>query len=147
MYRVYFSSSMYFVPHFGHAKVYETSIWTPCFQISAKTLCWGQNPQRTLIPPLPPSPRGGNMWPLIKRSGKFKARGYLNITASGCPDAGVSIPRENSPPPPPPLYPGYIKISHWATVDIAMACVLSRASQRCLSGERPSQCCCLFIEL
>ena len=31
-------SSMYFVPHFGHAKVYETSIWTPCFQISAKTL-------------------------------------------------------------------------------------------------------------
>ena len=29
---------MYFVPHFGHAKVYETSIWTPCFQISAKTL-------------------------------------------------------------------------------------------------------------
>ena len=33
---------MYFVPHFGHAKVYETSIWTPCFQISAKTL-----PRRT----------------------------------------------------------------------------------------------------
>ena len=31
---------MYFVPHFGHAKVYETSIWTPCFQISAKTLPW-----------------------------------------------------------------------------------------------------------
>ena len=31
---------MYFVPHFGHAKVYETSIWTPCFQISAKTLLW-----------------------------------------------------------------------------------------------------------
>ena len=37
---------MFFVPHFGHAKVYETSIWTPCFQISAKTLntgliiCW-----------------------------------------------------------------------------------------------------------
>ena len=29
---------MYFVPHFGHAKVYETSIWTPCFQLSAKTL-------------------------------------------------------------------------------------------------------------
>ena len=29
---------MYFVPQFGHAKVYETSIWTPCFQISAKTL-------------------------------------------------------------------------------------------------------------
>ena len=38
MYRVYYISSMYFVPHFGHAKVYETSIWTPCFQISAKTL-------------------------------------------------------------------------------------------------------------
>ena len=32
---------MYFVPHFGHAKVYETSIWTPCFQISAKTLKGG----------------------------------------------------------------------------------------------------------
>ena len=32
---------MYFVPHFGHAKVYETSIWTPCFQISAKTLHGG----------------------------------------------------------------------------------------------------------
>ena len=34
---------MYFVPHFGHAKVYETSIWTPCFQILAKTLFpgWG----------------------------------------------------------------------------------------------------------
>ena len=31
MYRVYSISSMYFVPHFGHAKVYETSIWTPCF--------------------------------------------------------------------------------------------------------------------
>ena len=29
---------MYFVPHFGHVKVYETSIWTPCFQILAKTL-------------------------------------------------------------------------------------------------------------
>ena len=26
---------MYFVPHFGHAKVYETSIWTPCFPVSA----------------------------------------------------------------------------------------------------------------
>ena len=26
---VYLISSMYFVPHFGHAKVYETSIWTP----------------------------------------------------------------------------------------------------------------------
>ena len=29
---------MYFVLHFGHAKVYETSIWTPCFQILAKTI-------------------------------------------------------------------------------------------------------------
>ena len=29
------------MPHFGHAKVYETSIWTPCFQISAKTLHGG----------------------------------------------------------------------------------------------------------
>ena len=29
---------MYFVPHFGRAKVYETSIMTPCFQILAKTL-------------------------------------------------------------------------------------------------------------
>ena len=29
---------MYFVPHFGHAKVCETSIWTPCFQILAKTM-------------------------------------------------------------------------------------------------------------
>ena len=29
---------MYFVPHYGHAKVYETSIWTPCFQILAKTM-------------------------------------------------------------------------------------------------------------
>ena len=38
IYRVYFISSMYFVPHFGHAKVYETSIWTPCFQILAKTM-------------------------------------------------------------------------------------------------------------
>ena len=34
---------MFFVPHFGHAKVYETSIWTPCFQISAKTLGRGMN--------------------------------------------------------------------------------------------------------
>ena len=40
-YRVYLISSMYFVPCFGHAKVYETSIWTPCFQISAKTLALG----------------------------------------------------------------------------------------------------------
>ena len=32
---------MYFVPHFGHAKVYETSIWTPCFQILAKTMRGG----------------------------------------------------------------------------------------------------------
>ena len=29
---------MHFVPHFGHAKVYAISIWTPCFQIPAKTL-------------------------------------------------------------------------------------------------------------
>ena len=29
---------MYFVPHFEHAKVYETSIWTPCLQISAYTM-------------------------------------------------------------------------------------------------------------
>ena len=29
---------MYLVPHFGHAKVYETSIWTPCFQILTKTM-------------------------------------------------------------------------------------------------------------
>ena len=35
---------MYFVPHLGHAKVYETSIWTPCFQISAKTLVTGDDP-------------------------------------------------------------------------------------------------------
>ena len=32
---------MYFVPHFGHAEVYETSIWTPCFQILAKTMLDG----------------------------------------------------------------------------------------------------------
>ena len=32
---------MNFVPHFGHAKLYETSIWTPCFQISAKTMGGG----------------------------------------------------------------------------------------------------------
>ena len=29
---------MYFVLHFGHAKVYETYIWTPYFQILAKTM-------------------------------------------------------------------------------------------------------------
>ena len=29
---------MYFVSHFGHAKVYETSVWTLCFQILAKTM-------------------------------------------------------------------------------------------------------------
>ena len=29
---------MYLVPHFGHSKVYETSVWTPCFQILAKTM-------------------------------------------------------------------------------------------------------------
>ena len=34
----YFISSVNFVPHFGHPKVYETFIWTPCFQILAKTL-------------------------------------------------------------------------------------------------------------
>ena len=38
MYRVYFINSMYFIPHFGHTKVCETSIWTPCFQILAKTM-------------------------------------------------------------------------------------------------------------
>ena len=38
MYKAYLINSMYFVPHFGHAKVYETSIWTPCFQILAKTM-------------------------------------------------------------------------------------------------------------
>ena len=32
---------MYFVPQVGHAKVFETSIWTPCFQILAKTMPWG----------------------------------------------------------------------------------------------------------
>ena len=42
IYRVYYISSMYFVPHFGHAKVYETSIWTPCFQILAKTMLLGE---------------------------------------------------------------------------------------------------------
>ena len=34
---------MYFVPHFGHRKVYETSIWTPCFQILAKTMYGANN--------------------------------------------------------------------------------------------------------
>ena len=29
---------MYFVPYSGHAKVYETFIWTLCFQILAKTM-------------------------------------------------------------------------------------------------------------
>ena len=29
---------MYLVSHFGHAKVYETSVWTPCFQILAKIM-------------------------------------------------------------------------------------------------------------
>ena len=39
IYRVYFIRSMYFVPHFGHAKVYETSVcMTACFQILAKTI-------------------------------------------------------------------------------------------------------------
>ena len=27
-----------FVPHFGHPKVYETFVWTHCFQILAKTM-------------------------------------------------------------------------------------------------------------
>ena len=31
---------MYFVSPFGHAKVYETSVWTPCFQILAKTMIY-----------------------------------------------------------------------------------------------------------
>ena len=37
---VYFISSENFVPHFGHPKVYqyETFVWTPCFQILAKTM-------------------------------------------------------------------------------------------------------------
>ena len=36
---------MYFVPHFGHAEVYETSIWTPC---QALTLTQnGTRPRRT----------------------------------------------------------------------------------------------------
>ena len=35
---VYFISSVNFVPHFGHTKVYETFVWTPCFQILAKTI-------------------------------------------------------------------------------------------------------------
>ena len=32
---------MIFVPQFGHAKVYETSIWTPCLEILAKTMDHG----------------------------------------------------------------------------------------------------------
>ena len=39
---------MYFVPHFGHVPVYETSIWTPCFQISAKTLHETSRPKKPL---------------------------------------------------------------------------------------------------
>ena len=35
---VYFISSVNLVPHFGHPEVYETFIWTPCFQILAKTM-------------------------------------------------------------------------------------------------------------
>ena len=35
---VYFISRVNFVPHFGHPKVYETSVWTRCFQILAKTM-------------------------------------------------------------------------------------------------------------
>ena len=32
---------MFIAPHFGHAKVYETSFWTPCFKILAKTMVLG----------------------------------------------------------------------------------------------------------
>ena len=38
VYMVYFISSVNFVPHFGHPKVYETFVWTPCFQILAMTM-------------------------------------------------------------------------------------------------------------
>ena len=31
---------MNIVPHFGHPKVYETFVWTHCFQILAKTMHW-----------------------------------------------------------------------------------------------------------
>ena len=39
---VYFISSVNFVPHFGNQKVYETFVWTPCFQILAKTKGYGE---------------------------------------------------------------------------------------------------------
>ena len=35
---IYFISSVNFVQHIGHPKVYETFVWTPCFQILAKTM-------------------------------------------------------------------------------------------------------------
>ena len=35
---VYFISSVKFVLHVGHPKVYETFVWIPCFQILAKTM-------------------------------------------------------------------------------------------------------------
>ena len=37
IYMVNFTSSANSVPHFGHPKVYETFVRTPCFQILAKT--------------------------------------------------------------------------------------------------------------
>ena len=39
---------MYFVSQFGHAKVYETSVWTPCFQILAKTMGGGGGGEQCL---------------------------------------------------------------------------------------------------
>ena len=41
IYRVHFISSVNFIPHFRNPKVYETSVWTPCFQILAKTMLLG----------------------------------------------------------------------------------------------------------
>ena len=38
LYRVHFISSVNFLSYFGHPKVNETSVWTPCFQILAKTM-------------------------------------------------------------------------------------------------------------
>ena len=38
LYMVYFISTVNFVPHFKHPEVYETFVWTPCFQILAKTM-------------------------------------------------------------------------------------------------------------
>ena len=49
---------MYFVSHFGHAKVYETSVWTPCFQNLAKTMGTGveyRYPHGTAVPVWTPS--------------------------------------------------------------------------------------------